>query len=524
MRFIKNYPLSLVSLGIIFIIFFGFSPYFPKLNSANEYSRLYLALSIVYDGDFEISDEIKEFGNILDKAKKDKRYYSDKPPGISLIASIPIFVLKKFGKSPDLYFDLKVARIFASVLPSIIVFLLLFLFLVKTHQLSDKVLAFSLFSFGVGSLMFTYSILLYEVIMVSFLLFLLFLITIKKEAISYHLSLIAGFISSLCITTQYQSAILLLPITLALFIRFVKERGFFKLVLFVVGSLPLSLFLIYYNYSCFGSIFSTGYSTLDSQFFASIHKRGFMGISLPHLKPFLGSFFSLSKGISFYSPITTIGIIALLWYRRNPALPLRGYILIFVITVLWILFVSSLIYWSGGWTVSQRHFTPVLPFIMIPFSYLLEKRVWARVICGGFALSSVIITFLATVTFPYIPEYFSNPLWQIVIPLARRGYFVRFLEITPQQYTLLVFFIILSYWTLLFYLLLKPILSGFIKIISYVMTIIIPLVHISVSWYYYWKEPQPHLEKKLQFFIQQHKEKEEFYYKRERLSPSHLKN
>jgi hypothetical protein len=80
-----------------------------------------------------------------------------------------------------------------------------------------------------------------------------------------------------------------------------------------------------------------------------------------------------------------------------------------------------MVYWAGGWTVGQRHLTPVVPFLVAPAAALVDRSAIARVLAPGLAAASVMMTGIATVVFPHLPEWFKNPFHDLVLPLLREG-------------------------------------------------------------------------------------------------------
>ena len=105
--------------------------------------------------------------------------------------------------------------------------------------------------------------------------------------------------------TEYQAVIYLVPLIMAFLIRILMKPVL--LLIAAAGGIPLIALLLYYHYLAFGNVLNTGYNFLSNQFFASVHKKGFMGISSPHLDQLGMSLFSSSKGLLFFSPFLITG-------------------------------------------------------------------------------------------------------------------------------------------------------------------------------------------------------------------------
>ena len=84
---------DLLALYLVFIVLLNVFPYFPKQQSANELSRLYLAMSMVDHLDVSISKAVDQYGFIGDLSYTNGQYYSDKPPGTAFVVA-PVLHLK----------------------------------------------------------------------------------------------------------------------------------------------------------------------------------------------------------------------------------------------------------------------------------------------------------------------------------------------------------------------------------------------------------------------------------------------
>jgi len=426
---------------IVTIVYIGFFPFFPKLHSANELSRLYLSWAIVYDHSFSISPQIRAFGNIGDKSIRQGKYYSDKPPGVAFISLPLIYVRSLFGGRPNLSIDLRLARLFSTILPGLLLLLMMRRLMLQRGVGSDTT-AMLIIGLGLGSLLFTYSMLLYSHITTAFFLFTGYFLLFRP--LKWPNALLIGLSCGAAVTSEYQAALYCLPI--AIYGLIAARRR--PLVLFAAlfgAAIPIGM-LAFYHHACFGSVFKTSYSFVANKYFASIHHQGFMGVVGPHLKNIVGSLFSLSKGMFFYSPLCLLGTIAL-FSMRGKDVGFKGrLILSWVLPGLPFLFVASMVYYLGGWTVSQRHLTPLVPFFALPLGLLIERHRWARLLFPGILIVSVVITGLSTIVFPHLPETFANPLHQLVLPLAAQGYFVRFMGMSGQWWGMIFLVLILAFY------------------------------------------------------------------------------
>lgn len=452
MKFFKNnlsaFPgrIDRYAIALVFIAQIAFFPYFPKMNSANELSRLYLALAIVENHDFEITPFIERYGNINDKSvmrdvsvsggaeKKSERFYSDKPPGTAVMAAPPIALRHFLSGFACQRGDMRIARMFVCILPTL---LLLGLMRREMEELGvgAPVRSIAILGYGLGSLAMPYSVTFYGHQPVAVMLYAVwFLLRRQDRPFRVTHAAAVGFVTAFCLMTEYQSAVYLLPLAVLFLLR---ARPLVKaLPLAIVGAaLPL-VFLGFYHHQAFGGVLQTGYNHIANTFFASVHQKGFMGILYPGWTQFAGSFFLPSKGLFVFSPFLVLGFIGVVSYFRVAG-RFDG-IFRLVQILLPALFVSSMVYWDGGWTVGQRHLTPMIPFLIAPAALLMQRSVAAGIAGPGLVAASIMYTGLATVVYPHLPENIPNPFHDLTIPLFSGGCLsqVHFLTDLPAYWIL----------------------------------------------------------------------------------------
>lgn len=407
---------DLLALYLVFIVLLNVFPYFPKQQSANELSRLYLAMSMVDHLDVSISKAVDQYGFIGDLSYTNGQYYSDKPPGTAFVVA-PVLHLKRLVDSDaDLKGDLRLARLLTAVIPTLFLLVLIRREMIK-FGVSTTSRTIVIATFGLGSHIFTYGVLFYGHQLIAVLLYLVWF-TITDKDLSPRRAFVAGFLGGLCFSVEFQTAIYLLPLVVVA-IKRANPKARTILAAFL-GALPLLLAIGVYHDIAFGSPFKTGYNYVDNPYFAEIHSMGFMGVSYPKYYNFMGSLFWPSKGIFFWSPFLIFGVLGLRYY----GLTKQERRLRIAMVALPILFVSSMVYYYGGATVSQRHLTPIIPFLMTPAGMFLDRSSKGRLFAPALAAISVGYTGLATMTFPHLPDTIANPYHEVVVPLAKQGYLV----------------------------------------------------------------------------------------------------
>jgi hypothetical protein len=413
-----------MAIYLVFVVQILFFPYFPKMNSANELSRLYLTEAMVENHSFEITSFIKEYGNINDKSVVDGRFFSDKPPGTAVMAFPGVVIRHFLAGFTCLRGDMHLARMLACILPTL---LLLGLMRREMDELgvSPPVRAISILAYGLGTLAMPYSMTFYGHQPVAVMLYVVWFLLRKNptqvnfsgESPPLRNAFAAGFVAAFCLMTEYQAAVYLLPLAVLFLVR-VRPLWKGLPVALAGAALPLA-FLAFYHHEAFGGVLQTGYNHIANPFFASVHKRGFMGVLYPGWTQFVGSFFLPSKGLFVFSPFLILGFVGLVSYFRVAGRQAGMFRLVQVL--LPAAFVSSMIYWDGGWTVGQRHLTPMIPFLIAPAALLIERVRFAKTVAPGLAAASIMFTGLATLVYPHLPENIPNPFHDLTIPLFQGG-------------------------------------------------------------------------------------------------------
>lgn len=390
----------------------SFFPHFPKIHSANERSRLFLAEAMVVDHTASIDGAMKRWGGTPDKSRRDGRYYSDKAPGVAFAMVPALWVYVHVVDEPTLSGEMRLGRLVVSTLPTLA--LLLGLIGLLREKIEDRGLRLALLiAYGAGSLATTYSILLFGHQLSAVLVFGLFLVIRRADPnVAPPRAMVVGCLAAAAVIVEYQNALFLVP--LAIF-YLVRVRGRLSAILFALaGMVPLTVALLVYHHVAFGSPLKTGYSFLVNQTFRSVHARGFLGIELPRLDHAFLSFLSPAKGLFFFSPFLLVGVAGLFILPRRSDAWVTG-----AMVVMYALFVSAMVFPGGGWTVSQRHLTPLVPWLLWPAGAAVVRWRWLRAPFIGLVVVSVLITAISTVVWPYLFDALQNPFFQLAWPLFR---------------------------------------------------------------------------------------------------------
>ena len=410
----------LIAIALIYLYAF---PYFPRIQSANELPRVYLVKAIADDGTFEIDAGVRRWGGTADVSPYAGHLYSNKAPGSSLLV-VPIYAAVSWTVGPpSLGTTMWLCRIVAGVIPAVLFLWLLWGFLAR-FAVDAAVRRLVVIAYALGSLAMTYAMLYYshQLSAVCIASSWIFAVEVASGQRSLRWMAAVGFLAGAAALVDYQAAFAGVPVGIYLIAKLWgrPRRELVAAVAIGAGSaaIPIAILLAYHAL-CFGSPLRTGYNV--TQTFAHFHQQGFLGISKLRGEAFWGSLVRPDNGLFVLSPWLLLGIpgAVLLWRRdRGTAIVCTA------VAVIYILFISSISFWRGGWGVGPRYITAMLPF-WLPAVVLAVDRVRARPLVAGAAcgtiVSAVVIYTTTAATFPYWPDSLTNPLYEVTFRLLGDG-------------------------------------------------------------------------------------------------------
>ncbi|MCC6619973.1 MAG: hypothetical protein IT385_01880 [Deltaproteobacteria bacterium] len=411
---------ALIALAVVALA--GFFPWFPPLQSPNELTRVYLASALVEDGAVSIEGPIQRWGPIFDVSVRDGRPYSDKAPGVAFLAAPVIAAYDALADEPTLDGRVRLTRLVCATIPTVLLLFWMFGFLAE--HLPDRGLRLALVAaYTFGTVATAYANLAFGHQLSAVTLFGLFLLIrrlsdARGAPLPTRRRLVAiGLVTGFAVWVEYQNVLLLLPLA-GFFVWRTRRALPRSLAWAALGAAGPVLVLAAYHQAAFGAPWLTGYSFIASSF-KEVHAQGLLGVALPKASHAFLSFLSPAKGLFFFAPWLALALLGLpLAWRRGG----EGRVLV-VVVVLYALFVTSLVYPVGGWTVSQRHLTPMVPFLVLPVG-LAVKRLGTplRVAFAGLAVAAIAICGVSAIVWPHYQEHLHNPFFQLGWPLFRDGW------------------------------------------------------------------------------------------------------
>ena len=399
-------------------------PHFPQIRSANELPRVYLVQAMADEGTFTIDKYLDPRRPLADVSPANGHQYSNKAPGSSMLV-VPIYwVVSTIAGPPSFDVAMWMCRVVSGVIPAILFLVLLARFLAQFSASAD-VRRLVIVAYAFGSMAMTYSILfiahqLSAICVAAAWIYALDAAAGRRRTRAFFA---AGVLAGCGPLVDYQAAFALVPLGVHVIVMLRRHPGreiARALGLLVLGAaIPIAVLLAYHA-ACFGSPFRTGYDL--SQTFAVYHQQGFLGITKLRSEAFWGTTVSAHFGLFSLSPwlLLVVPGIVTLWRRgmRDMALACGATL------VVYILFISSINFWRGGWSVGPRYITVALPFALPPIVAQLDAwrgRWIAQAIAAALCIVGITIFTLTSATFPYWPEGFANPFYELVLRMLGDG-------------------------------------------------------------------------------------------------------
>jgi len=199
---------------------------------------------------------------------------------------------------------------------------------------------------------------------------------------------------------------------------------------FAAGVAACALVLVGYNAACFASPWSLSYAHQTVEVFRQGAARGVAGVTWPKADVLAALLFSPSRGLLFIMPFFVFvpAGLARMWQHRRWY---REAAFLATVSLAYLLINSGFYGWHGGWCFGPRYLVPALPFMALPLAFALDR---------GFALLLSMACFQiiwAVASMPHCPPEILNPVAELVMPLAARGYWAQSVAGTGGQWVVM---------------------------------------------------------------------------------------
>lgn len=399
-RFLKKKTVGKNKGLFLLIIYFALAiyllPIFPHGGSANELTDWATAASLIEKGSFDIAWTEDLIGKNTDSLRINDKVYSRKLPGTAVLAAPFYAITRIFIGAPDasnIRISWFVMRFFIATVP---------LFLLAFWLYKREADEFSLAALLFATPIFVYSLLLYLHVFVAVTIYFAFRLLFDERFTFRRSALTAGLLSGLAVINEFSAIFPVIIFGIGLFFTDKRERNS-RVYFYILGGLPFLVALSIYNYTLFGSIFSTPYTYQTFPESAEIVGQNISAIGFPSLSNIYLLLFSPSRGLFFYSPIMLFSVVT--FFRSKERRTLRHRVKIAAIAVSILLVCGQT---HGGWTFGARHLIFIIPLMLDTFfdgEIYDFSNIWQGFLFG---LSFLFCT-IPALTFPFAPPEFRFP-------------------------------------------------------------------------------------------------------------------
>ncbi len=425
---------------IVLLLLFCYAYFLPRWAEWNQNSRIDLTMALVEEGRFAIDSFYQNTG---DFSEYGGHIYTDKAPGTSL-AGVPAYAAFRLierlppverlmvraahssafretlreGGTGLLAEKIRFAAMLAFVvfftinLPSALLGGLLYRFLAEI--VADWRLRFALvLGYGVGSVVWPYSTVFYGHQLAAAMLFAAVVLarSVRRGRRSERWLWAAGALLGMTVLVEFTA----LP-AVAMVVLYAGSGVDWRVRLgrwlrLGLAALPFALFLGYYNATCFGSPFSSGYKYLAT--FHVISEYGWSGFGLPRWEAVWGVTFSPYRGLFYLSPFFLLALPG--WWAWWQAREWRAeFWLLGGMAAMQLLIVACWYDWMGGFAIGPRNLILTLPAWVVAVAFFLRRwgaRPWARWLFAALVVLSLGMTGVAMTGGQLFPEVTIRRPW-----------------------------------------------------------------------------------------------------------------
>lgn len=438
------------AIALLLLCTFGF---FVGPPAWNQNSRLALTRALVEHRDVVIDTWHVTTG---DKSFRDGHFYSDKAPGVSLLATLPYagyYAIRRgtgaelpdvrvvpldpavaaAEQTPDpehrepgdaLAYNsaqlvaLWLCRMVVISLPTLAAAALVYLLMLRelggdrtraTWVTLAWVLATPTLGYACG---FYGHQLAGDLLIASFAL----VVLSDHRPASRGLGLVIGSLLGWAVLSEYTAAVPVIAL-----LAWASWRRGLKLGLWMaIGGLPWALVLAGYHAWAFGGPLQTGYDFVYLEEFAEGMAVNY-GVGAPKLDVLAQLLFGSYRGLFYLSPVLLLAAWGLgVRLFSEPALvasqapPLRRADLLVAIAIVayYLLLNAGYYMWDGGASLGPRHAVPMLAFLAVGLGPAIARLPGAVAVLGAVSCAQILVI---TAAGPEAPAH-GNPIWAYAVP------------------------------------------------------------------------------------------------------------
>jgi len=389
---LNRYHIEIKIFLSFYVLIVCFTEIYPRIG--NENTQYALTQAVVDDHSFIVDRFITP--TMEDKAFNDGHYYSDKPPGCSLLM-IPLYIffrgLLGIYKEPLTQWLVIITSIcLYSSISVVIYYHLLLLFGIKRRRVAHT------FLYVFGTLCFCYSTIGVQEQFVTPLVLASFFFALAYD--DRKGMFFSGLFAGLSFFTRYQTLVMVIWLIPFLFLDKQKRKN---LLFFLIPFGLVASALLLYNKVCFSHplIFSTAkFATATGRLPRSVQ------FWIPPVSDIKEMLISPWRGLFFFSPFLLYSLPGFFQIYKEDWK--KGLLLAFsALSFFGFFFFNRL--WYGGSDYGFRYMTPGLPLFAMSASFMFERIRYNKLFVF-LSVVSILVCTLGVVTSPFSIYYSqANP-------------------------------------------------------------------------------------------------------------------
>lgn len=421
-----------MALGAVLFVSYA---YFYQAGGWNQNSRFAMVRAILERHTLQIDAYQLHTG---DRSVWRDHYYSDKAPGASLTALLPVQVARLVSRAagvdpesfPGIGWTSYVATVATSGLFTVVAALGVFWLSLRWGATLYAAL-FAATAYGVASPAWAYATLFMGHGQTAGCLMIAFVAAEllgpsppgrdgPRRTTPRTLAAIIGLSGGWAVVTEFPAAIPAVFIGLFALdqVRRREPAELLPVVLAIAGGIVVAAApLLAYNAVAFDSPWRLGYSSEEG--FKEM-QRGFFGITYPRLSAIRELLIGRYRGLLPLSPLMALaaGGLAQLARRGRAA----GAAVAAAIGVYYLLLNASYVFWEGGWIFGPRHLSASLPFLALGLAPLWDavRSGWRALLVAGWMCGAA-VTLVAVSTTAQPPASIKAPVQELLWPAFRDG-------------------------------------------------------------------------------------------------------
>jgi hypothetical protein len=349
---------------VLGLIFLGAMALAPNYNNQDS-SRLAVTYSIVLRGEVNIDPYWRQ---TIDRAFKGGHWYSDKAPGMALLAIPAVEAVRVVDAltgpkdHPQSIWLRKWPLWWVRMWTSGLAFMALAFLLGRTAEgLVAGTGAITAAVLGVGTMAGALGPTLFGHIPAALVLFAAFILSTRAGTARDWAAV--GLLAGTGVLFDYPAAL-----TAIVLVVYAAVRGGRAAALATVaGGVPAAVVLGSYNWLAFGAPWRLSYRYTDN-YYTPQQRQGFFGVGLPTPHGVWTLLFD-GHGLLLVSPVLVISVAGFVrfWRRRRLEASVAG-----VIALSFLLYTSGYFLPNGGWSPGPRFAAASLPFLLLglPFAFV----------------------------------------------------------------------------------------------------------------------------------------------------------